>query len=204
MRRRGFSLVELVVTLGVVGAITGLATYRVVRSRERVSVTRATTSLRAEIERARALARVAGPRLGTARIVYGPNCNPSPGQLLWISLAPDAVTIPRTVTYSSDTDELTVTCTTWEQGGLTGPREWVMIRPTDALVFGFSANGRLVFPTGEVPRFEAAPDVFIQLAARAGENPVGFRVLPSGLTCDASDPDAIDGQPCDVQERDGT
>lgn len=195
-RRRGFTLVELAVVLAVVGIMGGMAAYSASRSRDRVQVERSAADLRAAVERARALARVAGPRLGTGRINFGPNCTNPGGDLLWIDLAPGPgdVFIPHAVNYDPVDDELDVACRRWDWGGESGAEdEASFASPAGRIVFGFTANGRLAFAPG-FPR----QDVLVQLRHDpSGTLFPGFRVLPAGLTCLASHPDPL-VEACDL------
>ena len=73
------------------------------------------------------------------------------------------------------------------------PGEVEFVWPQQRVVFGFSANGRLIFPRGV-----GARDVFIQIRRRlGGGRPVpGIRVLPGGISCTASNPNVAEN-PCD-------
>lgn len=195
--RRGFTLIELVVVVSIVSVMAGLAAFAASRSQDRVSVTRSAASLRARVERVRALTRVAGPRLGTARLVPGPNCA-GPG-FLWVDIDPASgdVVLPVAVRYERDVDELHVDCELWDWGGLGGAEdEASFVFPTDTVRFAFSSNGRLI-----VSQATPTDDVFVQLRHdSSGADFPGFRVLPAGAICTASNPDPMD-EACD--EGDG-
>ena len=195
----GFSLVELVTVLALISIAASLATLSIVRSRNRIRVDRSTSDLRAQIERARALSRMAGSRLGTARVVYDPLCPAGfGGNLLWIDIQPgrNSVILPSSLRYENATDILRVSCQQWDFGGMRGAlREASFVSPSVRLTFAFSANGRLAFPDGVAPQ-----DAFIQLQHdRSNLASQGFRILPAGVTCIASNPNAAI-EPCDEDD----
>lgn len=117
--------------------------------------------------------------------------------MLWVDLDPatGTVILPSRIQYAPLTDELTVFCELWDWGGPRGAEdEASFLFPEDPIVFGFTANGRLAFAPGT-----ARQDVFVQLALDANQQSrPGFRVLPSGLTCLASEPDRS-VEPCDEE-----
>lgn len=188
---------ELVVTMGLVGVLAGVAAFAVSQSRNQVQVARSTSNLRAEVERVRALSRTAGSRLGTARINYGAGCPAGAGNLLWTNLNPgtNTVTLPRALQYDPATDLLDVTCGTWNFGGTSGAQgEASFAFPANPVTFGFSANGRLAFPDGVAP-----VDLYVQLQHDAASFvSKGFRVLPSGVSCISATSNPIPN-PCDEE-----
>lgn len=196
-RGRGFTFVELMVVVGILGLMASLAVFQVTRNRDQVQLARSVASLRAEVERARALARTAGSRLGTARVVYGPGCVTGlGGGLLWVSINPGTgnVILPQTIQYNAATDTLQLNCDLWDFGGARGAAGEAVFRfPTVVTTFGFSANGRLAFPDGVI----GPPGIFVQLQHTGGTSgSPGFRVLPAGVTCIASNPAPLP-TPCD-------
>ncbi|MEL6187053.1 MAG: type II secretion system protein [Myxococcota bacterium] len=198
-RKRAFTLMELVVTMGLVTILAGAAAYAVTQNRNQVQVARSTSNLRAEVERVRALSRTAGSRLGTARLNYGAGCALGAGNLLWININPGAntVTLPRAIQYDPATDLLNVTCANWNFGGFSGAQgEASFAFPPNPTTFGFSANGRLAFPDGAAP-----VDMYVQLQHDdATFVSKGFRVLPSGVICISAMSNPVPS-PCDEEVR---
>jgi prepilin-type N-terminal cleavage/methylation domain-containing protein len=190
----GFTLLELMVVVGVVATVVALATFTLQRSRERAGLERSTMDLRARVERVRALAAVAGSRLGTPRLQLDATCPPGPdGDLtrLWVTLDPDAGTVvfPAQLRADPGADRLDVTCTAWQNFGLGYGRQnagrfWA---PDDPVQFTFSATGRLLTSDGE-------PDLLVVIENERREfERSGIRILPSGVVCAATDPDV----PCE-------
>lgn len=181
--RRGFTLVEMMVAVGIVGIAIGLTVTSFTRSRQVVRADRALHDLRGRIEEVRAMARAAGSRTGVARPNYLAGCPNDAGDLLWIRIRPNGADFPRNTEYDAVADTLDVTCTPWDFGGWDGPGGGTFEGVGAPFVFGFSANGRLAFPTGQANR-----DVFLRLQTGVGPAGPGLRVLPGGSTCIASDP----------------
>lgn len=188
-RSRGVTLVELMVAIAILGGMAALALANLGGSRRKLETDRATHDLRARVERVRAMSRAAGSRLGSARLVYGPNCNVSPGQLLWIEVQANQVRLPVSTRYNAANDTLRVNCQLWDfggQGGALGKASFDFPTATP-FVFGFAANGRLAFPGRQAPQ-----DVFLRLRHnQGGPSVTGLRVLPGGATCFASNPNLV-------------
>lgn len=195
---RGFTLLELVIVVGIVAIVVGLAVFQFNQSRRRVSIERAMSDFQGRVLRAQSLASVAGSRLGPvadlagagARFVYGPTCTNQPAQQqLWIRFNGATVEIPAQLTYNDATDQLTVECETFDLAALTRGLA-VFNAPAAGFVFGFSPNGRAITPAGP-----AAP-IFVEVANPADFKTYAFRVLPSGVLCPAT---AVGGPLCDEE-----
>jgi prepilin-type N-terminal cleavage/methylation domain-containing protein len=195
-RRAGFTLVELVVVVAIVGLLVGVAAYNITRSRQRVSLERATFDLAGRLQRAQALAAVAGSRLGPVRdplpgrgerFQYGAGCTAADliaGQRqIWIRfLAGNRVEVPGQLDYNPDTDTMTLQCEVFDLG-LATTGLGAFVAPAAPVVFGFAPSGRLIYPAGgPVP----PPPVFVQVADANDNKTFGFRVLASGIICPAS------------------
>lgn len=180
---RGFTLLELMVVVGIVALLLGVGAYTLGQARRRVSLERASFDLAGRIQRAQALAAVAGSRLGVLpgaqRFAYGATCTPDPEQQLWIRVQPGSrIEVPAQLVYDNATDVMTVDCEVFDLPVLA---DGTLASPAAGVVFGFTPAGHLVFP-GVAP----AP-VFFQVSDNTGDSKThGFRVLNSGIICPAS------------------
>lgn len=185
----GFTLLELVVVVGIAATLVGLAVYQFNASRERVTIERALADFQGRVMRAQALAGVAGSRLGpvaasagASRFVYGPTCTDRPAeQQLWIRFNGATVELPSQLIYDEVADQLRVECETFDLNQITRGLG-VFALPAPGFVFGFSPNGRTLTPAGP-----AAP-IFVQVSNPADYKTYAFRVLPSGVMCPATTP----------------
>ena len=188
-RRRGFTLIELVVTVSVIGILGSLAAYTMIRSRRRISLERANLTVRGLLERARALSAVAGSRVGTNRLVYGAGCTDetllNPGDptqwQLWVRYdGAGQLEVPLNV-QASGNDTLTVNCETFD----------ISLPTPTGVVGAFSfplAPGDLAFsPAGRVIlRNIPGPYAYFQVQNPVESKVFGVRVLPSGVICQSS------------------
>ncbi len=179
-------MLEMVVVVAIIGIAATIAVITVRRSRNEIDVRRSGIDLRAQIENVRALASVAGSRLGTARINYGVGCTVAAGNQLWITVDPGAntVTLPVAVAYNAANDTLDVTCRNWDWGTQGRANRAQFVQPAAPIIFSFTSNGRVTFPNGVAPI-----DVFLTLRhATEARQSFGLRVLPAGILCRASAP----------------
>ncbi len=181
----GFTLVEMMIVVGIVAILTGVAVFNVTQSRRRVTVERALADLRGRIARAQSLAAVAGSRLGnvvgTPRFVYGAGCTAAPERQLWVRFNGGTVEIPSQLRYDDLTDELTVQCDTFDIAAETRGIG-TLLAPPAGTVLGFSPNGRSLTIAGP-----AAP-LYVQADTLGDTRKYGFRVLSSGVLCSAMEP----------------
>lgn len=191
--RRGFTLVELVVVVGIIAILLSVAGYQVTRSRRRVTLERAVVDLQGRLAEAQSLAAVAGSRLGphlnAPRLVYAGNCPVAAGQAgpdhpqLWISFNGNTAEIPTQITYDPATDELTAQCETFDVAAVT-QAAGAFNEPAAPVTFAFSPSGRLI----------GAPSVYVEVGSATDNKTYGMRILPSGIMCPAS---TLGGPLCD-------
>ena len=187
------------VVIGIVAIVVGVGAYNITRSRRRVSLERATEQLASRVQKAQALAAVAGSRLGPVRdpqpgrgqrLAYGANCTADPTLQLWVRFLPgQRVEIPAELVYDDATDVLTVNCEIFDLTAVTSGLGTIGL-PAPGAVFGFSPAGRLIVPAG------APAPIFVQLVGTTDNHTYGFRVLPSGIVCRAS---TVGGALCDQE-----
>lgn len=186
--RRGFSLIEIVVVVAIVAIGTGIAVYSSSRNKEILSADRATAAVRVRVERAQALAAVAGSRLGTPRVILAGACvpGPTPDPYLWVQVNTDGtIVLPAEVIQNGD-GTVTLQCEVFDINAETRG-DASLEYPAATTVFGFTADGRLFMPT-------AAPgnrSFYFGVRSTNGGRRFAFRVLPSGVICTAGEPDTV-------------
>lgn len=188
----GFTLVEVVIVVAIIGVLAALAGANLTRVRERRTLDQQMSFIQSRIERAQALAAVAGSRLGTNRILYDPSCTPPGGVVapdgtnplaqLWVRVAPPNIQVPTNLVPAGP--NVTVFCRTFAinqdpEDGLPINATFVAPALVNAAQFAFTASGRLVFNGAP-----AAQHVYLQAAMTTGTPiPSGLRILPSGVMC---------------------
>lgn len=186
-RRRGFTLVELLTTVAIVGVLLGIAAYSVVRGRRRINVERASLEIKGLLEQARALSAVAGSRVGTNRLIYGAGCTDerlaSPGNppqwQMWVRYNGGAeLEVPRRL-LDAGNDTIIVTCQTYNIDIETDGQA-VFTQPGVAMSLAFTPSGRLMV------RNVAGPFAYFQVSNPNDIKTFGVRVMPSGVVCEAS------------------
>jgi prepilin-type N-terminal cleavage/methylation domain-containing protein len=193
--QRGFTLLEMMIVVGMIAVIAALAVYQIQKQRERVSIERGIAQMRSALEESRALATVAGSRAGTPRLVQDGSCNWVGANQMEVQIdGPSGViNYPSSVAVDpGDPERMIVSCDNWRVADViygTGAGSPGTVptfsSPAGVVNFAFSPSGRLVAAPGPI---------FVQLQG-VDSNPPGVRVLASGIMCQASDPSGA--IPCD-------
>lgn len=175
----GFTLIEVVVVVAIIGVVAGLAAWNLTQRQQTSTVEAQASDLQGAILRAQSLAAVAGSRIGDpARLVSDPaTCPGVPGGGVWVVIAPPNYIAPIQVVYNAAADVMTVFCSVNDFSVLTNNRGVISVVSTSP--FGFTSSGRLTVPFGAPP-----PWVFVQTQVAAQPTSrFGFRILASGVTC---------------------
>jgi prepilin-type N-terminal cleavage/methylation domain-containing protein len=214
--RRGFTLIEMVMVVAIIGVATALAFNNITREKERASVEDTVRDLRARIEHVRTLATQLGPRVGNpqpgdswtyngcgpaALVAGGPGLGPGG---LWVSLsgtswfAPDSVTLTAggAGTNTTGMTQISVTCVSGDlqqKAARTSPSvgNYTVIAAPPVL-FGFTSSGRLMSALGTP--FPAPIQAIWRQQTDA--HPYGFAILPSGILCTSDAVVAAGNNPC--------
>jgi len=186
--RRGFTLIEMLFVVAIIGLVLTFAASRITRQRARVRIDQALVEMQSRIGKARSLAEAAGSRLGTTRFR---NCDLDDDRELRvvIDLGGDTYTVPETLELRDD-DVMVSRCSTYSLADETRGGGDLQSPLGDATVgISFTPQGRIMRARGGGG--EVLDAVNLLFTARSPENSAdqyGFRIFPSGLICAASDP----------------
>lgn len=183
--RRGFTLLEVMIVVAIIGLVMALAGNATQTSQRRARMHEAARQFRSRLEHARTLSIAAGPLLGTPQFVncFGGGGPPGPSLLVVIDPANNAYQIPTGLAFAGPV--LRSNCQTVQVAGGSESRQTATITVNGGVALtplAFTANGRLdpvISPGPIFIRFEDA-------AGGAAERGYGFRILPSGVICSAS------------------
>lgn len=188
--QRGFTLLEVMVTVAILGIALGLAAQSFTQATHRARVKNAAEGLRGRLEFARSLAMAAGPRLGTPQFRncvngLGPN-----GNDLEVTIDPgtNSYIVPVALQYAG--------------GGPTGGQFVDSICQAFSVADSAEGNGigqvevnggaapvNLVFTgTGRLDALTPGPIFVRVIDPTYTSRAPGLRILPSGVICKSTDP----------------
>ena len=182
---RGFTLVELLITVGVIAILLSVTAYSLLRSQRRINVDRVSVRVRGLLEQARALAAIGGSRVGSNRIEYDASCtdestasadDPTQWQL-WVRFDGNVIEAPNRLEDTGD-DTVRVVCETFNVEDASN--EQVAIVAPVAGDIAFTPSGRTLL------RGFPGTHAFIQFEDPNAAKRFGIRVMRSGVMCDAS------------------
>lgn len=178
--RRGFTIIELVVVIGIVGILAGLAYAAIIRQQDRTKVERAARDFQARIAYARALAESAGPLLGTPRFQH---CGVAADNLLTVTVTPPSTyTVPVALRYDSATDTMTTDCQTFDIV-TESQNQGLITAPAGTFTVAFTSLGRV-----DLANSSGSANLMARVQKTAVGDAIqgyGFRILPSGTICKA-------------------
>jgi prepilin-type N-terminal cleavage/methylation domain-containing protein len=185
--RRGFTLLEVMIVVAIIGLVMALAGNATQTSQRRARMHEAARQFRSRLEHARTLSIAAGPLLGTAQFVncFGGGGPPGPSLLVVIDPANNAYQVPTGLAFAGAV--LRSNCLTVQVAGASESRQTATIT-----VNGGAALTQLAFtPNGRLDPVISPGPIFIRFEDAGGgeaERGYGFRILPSGVICTASGP----------------
>lgn len=199
MRRRGFTLIEVMIVVGIIAILAALGFMGVTRHSDKTRVQKAARDLAQHVAQARSIAETVGPRINTALLTVN-GCTGGPTNAISIVIDPTTQQYfaPETVTYDAATDSMTVECRTYDINGsfvlsVTRGLGTLVTANGGPLVFSFASTGRLITGTGPNATTPANPVDWHFEIVRTGiaHERYGYRLLQSGIICRSSYPAAI-------------
>lgn len=187
-RRQGFTLLELMIVVSIVSVVAALASLNITRTKQRRTTRQALLDLRAATEKARTFSVQAGARLGTSRVGVGALANgcaapPDATQIWVVQVTPTSFCVPSGLTADAD-GNLSVDYQRLVLGEDEPEYNGRLLMVPALQAYGFTASGR----------FRASPagvrSVHLGIRNQDDNYTAGFRVLPSGVVCDANTEDA--------------
>lgn len=175
--QRGFTLVELMIVIAILGLLTSLAASSFARSSSRASIHNAGMLLKSRIEHTRGLAVATGSRFASERLAADGSCKVNgTGLFIQVDLANGEYNVPTALVIEED-GSARVFCENFTLDRDSAKRARFHARTTRA-VFSFTPSGRLVGADGR------PTEVFLAVEDQAEplEN-YGFRILSSGVIC---------------------
>jgi prepilin-type N-terminal cleavage/methylation domain-containing protein len=186
--RRGFTLLELMIVVGVIAILGAVGFFVVSRRTDKTAVEKAARDLQTRIAYARSLAENVGPRNGTPLLFNDPSCiGGIPANTVAVSLDPTgfgSYTVPVDTRYDTTTDVMTVRCQTFNVQNESKGQGQMITATGSPLVVAFTNLGRIDLPGSTPPSTAAAYMARVQRIGNPQDGG-GFRVLPSGVICRA-------------------
>ncbi len=191
MGRRGFTLLEVMIVVAIVGVVMALAGNATQANQRRARMHDAARQFRARVEHARTLAVAAGSSLGNTFANCATGTGP-PANTLQLVVEPlvNAYQVPTSLAFNAGVTQSD--CQSFSVADGTESRGTAMVTVnggTARTLIAFTATGRLdpaVTPGPLLIRFEDS------LGGEA-ERGYGIRILPSGVICAGAGTAATDG-----------
>lgn len=191
MGRRGFTLLEVMIVVAIVGIVTALVGNATQATQRRARMHDAARQFRARLERARTLAVAAGPALGNTFVNCATGIGP-PSTTLTVAVDPgaNAYQVPTSLTFVAG--NMQSDCQTFQVAGAGESRGTAMVT-----VNGGNATTLIAFTaTGRLDDAVTAGPILVRFEDSGGadaERGYGIRILPSGVICAGNGLLATDG-----------
>jgi prepilin-type N-terminal cleavage/methylation domain-containing protein len=196
LRRRGFTLLEIVVVVAIIAILTSIGLAGLSRRTDKTRVQNAARDLAQRIAEARGIAESVGDRSGdAARLVIDFSCpaTPLPSVSVFIDPGSNAYIVPVQIAYDSVRDQMTVVCKRYDIGSemiFSETRGLGVLRTARGgpLTISFSPTGRILRPaTPDNPN-----DWYFEVSHNTNATErFGYRILPSGIICRSTFTDAV-------------
>lgn len=184
VKQSGFTLIEVMIVVAIIGVLGALAGSLMTRSRERANLNAAGSLLKSRLELSRSLAIGLASRFGTPQVTDDGSClMGGNGLFMTFNVGAGTYNLPTQVTDNGDGTS-TVSCTTFDVADDSTDR--AELDPSSVvppLGVTFTPSGRLVNAGGQ------PAELFVLLRnPQVNQEQYGVRVLSSGILCRSFDP----------------